>query len=424
MRSTTVLLTALVAAACTATAHTQEKRRTLLDKRKGHKTKLVRVLPDEEDPLEEPPKEWFKLIKYKAPVGPCAAYVSVPPDPAKRGPAIVWLTGGFPVGGAGDSAWTRQPVTNDQGASIYRAHGIVMMYPSLRGTFGNPGKQESFYGEVEDVIAAAKHLASLPYVDPKQIYLGGHSTGGTMALLVAQSTDLFRAAFCFGPSISPRGYGAEAMAYDVDNEKENELRSPLLHVDCIQTPTWVIEGTIDGNLESLEELRKMGSAVNNPLLHCLAIVRGNHFDILAPLNRLIAERITKLKPGATFRLGALDALGAVRKQQQATREANELETLAELRRARVDFVKEQTVQHYLLSRERAGLEKAAAAATKVRLTPTPIAKHEDREGKAYYVLIVEAKIMLGHMPSVFTVAEKMERIHLDHGLQYDGWGVK
>ena len=30
------------------------------------------------------------------------------------------------------------------------------------------------------------HVAKLPYVDPARIYLGGHSTGGTLALLVAE----------------------------------------------------------------------------------------------------------------------------------------------------------------------------------------------------------------------------------------------
>ena len=42
-----------------------------------------------------------------------------------------------------------------------------MMFPTLRG--GNTdirGRKEFFYGEVDDVHAAANHLARLPYVDP------------------------------------------------------------------------------------------------------------------------------------------------------------------------------------------------------------------------------------------------------------------
>ena len=38
-----------------------------------------------------------------------------------------------------------------------------------------------------------RFLAAQPYVDPARIYLGGHSTGGTLALLVAECSETFRA---------------------------------------------------------------------------------------------------------------------------------------------------------------------------------------------------------------------------------------
>ena len=67
-----------------------------------------------------------------------------------------------------------------------------MMFPGLRGTSGNPGTQESFLGEVDDVLAAADFLRKVDYVDPSRIYLGGHSTGGTLALLVAEAGASFQ----------------------------------------------------------------------------------------------------------------------------------------------------------------------------------------------------------------------------------------
>ena len=55
----------------------------------------------------------------------------------------------------------------------------------------NPGKFEMFYGEIEDLEEARKYVASLPYVDPNRIYLVGHSTGGTKAVLLSEySKDL------------------------------------------------------------------------------------------------------------------------------------------------------------------------------------------------------------------------------------------
>lgn len=43
--------------------------------------------------------------------------------------------------------------SNDQSASAFRTKGIPMMFPSLRGGNDNPGVQESFFGEVDDVLA-------------------------------------------------------------------------------------------------------------------------------------------------------------------------------------------------------------------------------------------------------------------------------
>ena len=66
-----------------------------------------------------------------------------------------------------------------------------MMFPSLRGGNDNPGNKEGFLGEVDDVLAAADFLSKQEFVDPNRIYLGGHSTGGTLVLLVAACSNKF-----------------------------------------------------------------------------------------------------------------------------------------------------------------------------------------------------------------------------------------
>jgi len=116
------------------------------------------------------------------------------------------------------------------------------MYPSLRGGNDNPGFKESFLGEVDDVLAAADFLASQPGIDPNRIYLGGHSTGGTLALLTAESTNKFRAVFSLGPVDDIRGYGTEFIFFDHRNSAELEPRSPANWLYSIQNPTFVIEG--------------------------------------------------------------------------------------------------------------------------------------------------------------------------------------
>src|SRR5262249_50730652 len=139
----------------------------------------------------------------------------------------------------------------------FREAGIVTMYPSLRGGNDNPGAKEGFFGEVDDVLAAAEFLAGQKFVDPGRIYLGGHSTGGTLALLVAASSDRFRAVFALGPVADVTGYGPENLPFDLADARERELRAPVLWMRSISSPTSVFEGTESpGNLADLRELAR------------------------------------------------------------------------------------------------------------------------------------------------------------------------
>jgi hypothetical protein len=258
---------------------------TLNQARKGHATRLARFLRDGV-PAPDPPKGDLRLVKYPTPQGSYAAYVSEPPRDGKQHPAILWIFGGFD-NGIGDTAWAPATPDNDQSARVFRRKGIVTMYPSFRGGNDNPNFREGLYSEVDDVIAAAKWLAAQPYVDPKRIYLGGHSTGGTLALLVSESTGGFRAVFAFGAVDDIRGYGQDELPFDIDIQKEAELRSPGLWLHCISRPTYVFEGT-DGNIEPL---RAMATANRNPNVHFFEFPGYDHFSILAAITPLVADQI-------------------------------------------------------------------------------------------------------------------------------------
>jgi dipeptidyl aminopeptidase/acylaminoacyl peptidase len=164
------------------------------------------------------------------------------------------------------------------------------MFPSLRGGNDNPGRKEGFLGEVDDVLAAADFLSKQDYVDPNRIYLGGHSTGGTLALLTAECSPRFRAVFSFGPAHEVAGYPAQFLPFDTANPRELELRSPGRWLHSIRSPVFVFEGTVDGNLDSLEA---MARATNNANVRFLPVRGANHFSLLAPTNRLIAEKVLR-----------------------------------------------------------------------------------------------------------------------------------
>lgn len=266
---------------------------SLAEARQGFETTLFERRKDGV-PAPEPPGDLFEEVSYPSAVGDLVAYVSKAPGPGKH-PAIVWLAGGF-TGSVSEMAWERAEEDNDQSASAFREAGVVLMLPSYRGGNTNPGHREGFYGEVDDVIAAAAYLAQRPEVDPERIYLGGHSTGGTLALLVAASTDLFRGVFSFGPVSSASDYGQDYMPYDIEDEEETQLRAPIGFLASIKSPTFVFEGIEQPtNVDALLEME----AVPHGSVKFYPVPGKTHFSVLAPVTKLIAEKIIKEKDGIT-----------------------------------------------------------------------------------------------------------------------------
>jgi dipeptidyl aminopeptidase/acylaminoacyl peptidase len=238
-------------------------------------------------PVPMPPSG-IRLVKYPSRVGDLAAYVTEPRDTTKRYPAIIWIVGGFD-NSIDDTFWTSASPDNDQSAVAFRKAGVVTMYPSLRGGNQNPGYKEGLYGEVEDIVSAAEWLYQQKYVDPTRIYLGGHSTGGTLALLTAETTPGFRAVFAFGPVADVRAYGAAKLPFDTTNKLEIVVRSPLYWLDSIHTPTFVFEG--DQNPSNLDSLKLIGSKSHNSLLHTAVLPGATHFSSLARFTPVVAKKI-------------------------------------------------------------------------------------------------------------------------------------
>lgn len=276
--------------------------------RQGFETKIA--LPKSTPgPAPTPPKEVFLKVAYPSRAGILGAYLTPNPRDGAKHPAIVWITGGDC--NSLDDVWTPALRSNDQSAAAYRKAGIVMMFPSLRGGNDNPGKREGFFGEVDDVLAAADFLARQPYVDPARIYLGGHSTGGTLALLVAEASGRFRAVFAFGPVGDVKAYGPSLMPVDFSryDAREASLRAPELWLESAAGPVFVIEGT-SGNIVSFTAMRARS---RNPRVTFLAVEGAGHFSVLAPANEVIARAIlADTGPAPQFALTEAQLAAAVR----------------------------------------------------------------------------------------------------------------
>ncbi|UXI67599.1 alpha/beta hydrolase family protein [Tahibacter amnicola] len=267
-----------------APASSAQAPATLAQARRGFATALTQRTSAQR-PAPTPPAGIFTTIRYPSPAGNLVGYLTPDPGDGQRHPAIIWITGGD-NNTIGD-VWSEAAPDNDQTAAAYRKAGIVMLFPSQRGGNDHAGPKEGFLGEVDDVIAAAEFLAAQPWVDPARIYLGGHSTGGTLALLTAETTDRFRAVFAFGPVADIVEYGARHVPADLGQARERALRSPLYWLDSIRSPTFVIEGE-EGNRDALDQMTARNRNLNNRFL----LVKGtDHFATLAPINALIAQKI-------------------------------------------------------------------------------------------------------------------------------------
>ncbi len=136
-------------------------------------------------------------------------------------------------------------------------------------------------------MSAYEYAASLPYVDPSRIYLGGHSTGGTRALLAAEYTDKFRAVFGFGAVDLIKYHNNSQFTFDTDNEDEYKMRSPVYWLDNVNTPTFLIEGS-EGNSSNLKNIERTSK---NDNIHCYIMEGQDHWSVLAPLTRALAQKI-------------------------------------------------------------------------------------------------------------------------------------
>lgn len=272
-------------ALCLVSCASKEEKKTFAEAHDEFETKLVKLDRDN-DEIPAPPEGVFDLVKYPSEVGDLAAYISSDPDDGQKHPLIIWVVGGWGNGIDG-FPWSYPYWDNDQTASAFWRAGVLTMYPSFRGGSGNPGNYETLFGEVDDIVAACKYAETLPYVDPDRIYLGGHSTGGTRALLTAEYTDRFRAVFCFGAVDEIKYHNNSQFTFDTSNQEEFVMRSPIHWLEDVKTPTFLIEG-IDGNSARMKAMQEKS---DNENIKYYIIDGADHFSVLAPVTELLAQKI-------------------------------------------------------------------------------------------------------------------------------------
>src|SRR5262245_10020011 len=194
--------------------------------RSRFQTKLIRKGPSPQKQLMPNPPAGVTMVEYTSGDLRLKVWINRPSDDVSKHPAVLYLHGGFAFS-AGD--WEQ--------SKPYRDAGFVVMMPILRGENGQPGAFSYFYNEVDDVLAAAEYLIKEPYVDSKRVFLAGHSVGGTMTLLTAMTSKLFRAAASFdGSPYWPGFTDALDLPFDKSDPREIYLRSPLPYTGSLKCP--------------------------------------------------------------------------------------------------------------------------------------------------------------------------------------------
>ncbi len=207
------------------------------------------------------------------------AYVDEQIDASARRPAVLYMHGGFAYG-ADD--WHQ--------AKPLRDAGFVTMIPVLRGENGQPGDFTLFLDEVDDVLAARDVLVAMPGVDRARVYAAGHSAGGVLAMLAAQTSAGFRKVASFSGMPDTRAFQANESlcVFDCSNEDEIRVRSPLDWGSSFTAPVRLYFGSEEIALRN--PCRDTATVARGAGIDAAAIeVPGDHFSSVEPaMQRAIA----------------------------------------------------------------------------------------------------------------------------------------
>lgn len=207
---------------------------------------------------------------------PATLMVNAALDKTKKHPAIIWIHGS----GADQNylAWHPGAYRMYYAICQYLAQqGYVILTPDYRGSSGydrnwaTGTSRDLGGGETQDVNAGADYLKTLPYVDPDRIGVWGLSYGGFMTLQsILTDPHLFRCAIDVAGVGDWETWTTGGMILGrlgetpVTDPGLYDRSAPVKHLDKLETPLLVLQGTNDANvpfwesLKVIDELEKLG----------------------------------------------------------------------------------------------------------------------------------------------------------------------
>jgi dipeptidyl aminopeptidase/acylaminoacyl peptidase len=236
--------------------------------RQSFRTKLVREgeSPQPWEPAKVPADA--REVAYVSSGLKLRAWVS--PESTTKRPAVMFLHGGFAFG-----------VDDWLATKAFRDAGYVVMTPILRGENGSPGSFSLYYNELDDVLAAWKVLERRADVDPKRMFITGHSAGGSVALLAALTSPSIRAAAPLSGIVDASIHTEQPklVPFDAANVEELRMRSALVFAASFKCPTRIYLGDDEGWAKpAAQEAARRAKAAGRDVE--VVIVPGDHFTMI------------------------------------------------------------------------------------------------------------------------------------------------
>lgn len=230
--------------------------------------------PSWQDPTPLDLPDGVEEITYTSGSLQLRAWLSQVPEDGRLHPAVVFCHGGFWFG---NEDWdVLQPFLDA---------GFVVLAPRVRAENGNPGDFEYYYGEVNDVIAAGRYVATLRGVDKGRVFVSGHSAGADLATLAAMLDNPFALSAPIGATLDMRALvklrderSRQLVVFDPSDTHEVEARCAMLFTGSLRTPVHLFHGDKDWG----EPLQKQFVALAQQSKHdaSLRVVPGGHRESL------------------------------------------------------------------------------------------------------------------------------------------------
>ncbi|WP_426165523.1 prolyl oligopeptidase family serine peptidase [Sandarakinorhabdus sp. DWP1-3-1] len=186
---------------------------------------------------------------------PIEGWVQYPPNfaPEKKYPLALEIHGGPNTDYGPYFSITHQ---------VYAAAGYIVLFSNPRGSIGYGEKfgnaiDKAYPGDDHaDLMSGVDELVKRPYVDARNLFIGGGSGGGVLTTYAIAQTDRFRAAAALRPVTdwTVQGLTSDIVAVTLqnwvpgtpwDNHDDYWRRSTLSMVGKVKTPTILIDGEAD-----------------------------------------------------------------------------------------------------------------------------------------------------------------------------------